>query len=137
MASIPTRSFMSVLSNVRAQHEPTRDLAVFETNVSGGGLAQRQDPGDKRRELSRGRELERGLELFLRRRVGAEDLELLHDDEARVEIDRPRLEVADDDHATARRHRLQRLRERRTADDLDRDLYAFVVREPAHLAREL
>src|SRR5512146_2496463 len=116
MASIPTRFFIWLFllrsGDIGAEDEATGDLPVLEARVRRRRRVERQDLGDERGEVTVMRELERGLELALRRRVRADDLELLDDHEPGVEIDRAALEVADDDHAAAGRHRLERLRER-------------------------
>src|SRR5205807_742518 len=89
-------SWGSLSDRIGAQDESAGDLAVLEAGVRLGRVAERQHLADVGRELARVGQAKRGLELAGGGGVGAEDLELLDDDEAGVELDRAALEIADD-----------------------------------------
>ncbi len=101
--------------------------------MGAGGFGQGEDVRDPGTDGAGLDQAQRFVELGLRRRVGAEDLELFDDDEAGIQIRRAGLEVADDDEPATGGQGLERLGEGEAAHDLQGDVHSLAAGDAADL----
>ena len=80
------------------EHDAAGDVALLHQRVAFGRLRERQHAADERLHRAGGEEMQRDVHVVERRVAGTGDADAPHDDEAGIDLDRPRADIAEHHH---------------------------------------
>src|SRR6266852_268733 len=96
--SASSRQMAPICMSPALQHDASADRAALQQGVSLRGLRERQDAPDARRDRLDGEEMQRGVHVLEGRVAGTGDADAAHDDEAGIELDPLRADIAEHHH---------------------------------------